>query len=49
MIMTLLVLLLTGASPEKLISIAILHGIVELIVALVIVVPLTIMLVGGRP
>jgi uncharacterized membrane protein len=49
LIMTLLVLLLTGAPPEELISIAILHGIVELVMAVVIVVPLTIALVGGRP
>lgn len=49
LIMTLLVLLLTGATPEQLLSVAILHGIVELLMAIVVVVPLTIALVGGRP
>lgn len=49
LIMTLLVLLLTGASPEELLSVAILHGIVELMMAVVVVVPLTIALKGGRP
>lgn len=48
LIMSLLVLLLTGASPEELLSVAVLHGIVELMMALVVVVPLTIALVGGR-
>lgn len=48
LIMTLLILLLTGASPEELLSIAIIHGIVELLAAEVIVVPLTIALVGGQ-
>jgi uncharacterized membrane protein len=47
MIMTLLVLLLTGASPEELLSVAILHGVMELMMAMVVVVPLTIALVGG--
>jgi uncharacterized membrane protein len=49
LIMTLLVLLLTGASPEELLSVAILHGVVELMMAMVVVVPLTIALLGGRP
>jgi uncharacterized membrane protein len=48
LIMTLLVLLLTGASPEELISVALLHGILELMMAFLIVVPVTIILVGGR-
>jgi uncharacterized membrane protein len=48
LIMTLLVLLLTGASPEELVSVAVLHGVVELMMAMVVVVPLTIALVGGR-
>lgn len=48
LMMTLLVLLLTGTSPEALLSVAILHGIVELMIAMVVVVPLTIALKGGR-
>lgn len=49
LMMVLLVLLLTGASPQELLSVALLHGIVELMVALVVVVPLTIVLLGrGR-
>lgn len=48
LIMTLLVLLLTGLSPEELLSVAILHGVVEVMVAMVVVVPLTIALKGGR-
>lgn len=48
LIMTLLVLLLGGSSPEELLSVAIIHGIVEVVVAMVVVVPITIVLLGSR-
>ena len=48
LIMTLLALLMTSASPAELLSVAILHGIVEFVMALVIVVPTTIALGGGN-
>lgn len=49
LIMTLLVLLLGGTAPEELIVVAILHGTVEFVLALVVVVPTTVALRGGRP
>lgn len=49
LIMTLLILLLTGAPPEELLSIAIIHGLIELLAALVIVVPFSIAILGNRP
>ncbi len=48
LIMTLLVLLLGGASPEELLSVAIIHGIVEVVVAMLVVVPISIVLLGSR-
>lgn len=48
-LMTLVVLLTTSLSPQELFSVAIIHGIVELFLALIVTVPLTVLLSRPAP